>query len=164
MLSAWYLWYFCAAVSWNTRKDWQESSRWAWQWIRLSDGTDGGGGEGTAEGATSDRGTRRGCKAEEKGDMRKGKRVRKRYVGVKLSDMRQTDSHGKGHVKWKLGLWQLQGYGLHSYQIQLHPSLLKGNTHIDTHLCMSQQYIPLCSSQKLSACWQRVFFFYCLWL
>lgn len=34
-----------------------------------------------------------------KGRHEKRERVRKRYVGIKLSDMRPTDSHGKGHVK-----------------------------------------------------------------
>lgn len=40
-----------------------------------------------------------GTRRRRKGRHEKRKRVRKRYVGIKLSDMRQTDSRGKGHVK-----------------------------------------------------------------
>lgn len=51
-------------------------------------------------GAPSHRGTQRGRGVEEKDEKHeKRKRVRRRYVGVKRGDMRQTDSHGKGHVK-----------------------------------------------------------------
>lgn len=154
----------CAAVSSNTSNG--ESGRWTWQWIRLSGGTDGCGGEGVAAGATSHRGTQRGHEGEEKGDTRKGwegwewERVRKRYVGVKLSDMRQTDSGGKGHVKWKPGLWQLQGYGLHSYQTQLYPSLLKGNTYTSVYE-PTVHPLSLLFSKVVSLLTKS--FFSCLW-
>lgn len=59
----------------------------------------------------------------------KWKKVRGRCVGVMLGDMKQTDSCRKGHAKWKQGLWQLWGHGMHAYQTQLHPFLLKGNIH-----------------------------------